>query len=187
MMPELTGSTRRWAVASDFPQPKGKGANGRGFCRWCHQEVPKGRQTWCGPACLDEYWIRANGQGVRQIVLKRDGGVCSFCGINAELLRRIMYHAARIHFDWPYVKHRTLIRLIRPIGDFQPYYGTYWQPDHIMPVAEGGGMCGLSNYRTLCTPCHIGVTGDQQRRAATAKFDTTRPGQLAQAQQVLVY
>jgi 5-methylcytosine-specific restriction endonuclease McrA len=26
--------------------------------------------------------------------------------------------------------------------------------DHIIPVCEGGGCCGLSNLRTLCKPCH---------------------------------
>ena len=30
----------------------------------------------------------------------------------------------------------------------------FWQVDHITPVAEGGGSCGLDNLRTLCTPCH---------------------------------
>ena len=30
----------------------------------------------------------------------------------------------------------------------------FWQVDHITPVAEGGGSCGLDNFRTLCTPCH---------------------------------
>ena len=35
-----------------------------------------------------------------------------------------------------------------------PKEGDFWQADHIVPVAEGGGDCGLKNLRTLCTPCH---------------------------------
>jgi hypothetical protein len=30
-----------------------------------------------------------------------------------------------------------------------PKEGDFWQADHIVPVAEGGGECDLSNYRTL--------------------------------------
>ena len=29
-----------------------------------------------------------------------------------------------------------------------------WQADHIIPVAEGGGGCDLSNFQTLCLCCH---------------------------------
>jgi 5-methylcytosine-specific restriction endonuclease McrA len=30
----------------------------------------------------------------------------------------------------------------------------FWQADHELAVAEGGGGTGLDNLRTLCTPCH---------------------------------
>ena len=33
-----------------------------------------------------------------------------------------------------------------------------WDADHIVPVADGGGECGLENYRLLCRPCHVRVT-----------------------------
>lgn len=33
-----------------------------------------------------------------------------------------------------------------------------WEADHIVPVADGGGECGLDNYRLLCRPCHLRVT-----------------------------
>ena len=42
----------------------------------------------------------------------------------------------------------------------------HWQADHIIPVAEGGGECGLENYRTLCTPCHKRETRALARRLA---------------------
>jgi 5-methylcytosine-specific restriction protein A len=29
-----------------------------------------------------------------------------------------------------------------------------WEIDHIVPVVEGGGSCGLENLRTLCVVCH---------------------------------
>jgi 5-methylcytosine-specific restriction endonuclease McrA len=36
--------------------------------------------------------------------------------------------------------------------------GGLWDADHIIPVKEGGGMCGLENIRTLCIKCHKEVT-----------------------------
>jgi 5-methylcytosine-specific restriction endonuclease McrA len=43
---------------------------------------------------------------------------------------------------------------------------TAWDADHIVPVVEGGGLCGLDNYRTLCHPCHKKVTADLAARLA---------------------
>ena len=39
-----------------------------------------------------------------------------------------------------------------------------WQADHITPVAEGGGLCGLDNMRTLCVLCHADATREQVGR-----------------------
>lgn len=38
-----------------------------------------------------------------------------------------------------------------------------WDADHILPVQHGGGGCGLNGFRTLCVPCHIGVTAMSRR------------------------
>jgi hypothetical protein len=45
------------------------------------------------------------------------------------------------------------------------WIGGFWDMDHITPVVEGGGGCGLDNLRTLCIPCH---------RAETAKLAARR-------------
>ena len=29
-----------------------------------------------------------------------------------------------------------------------------WEAAHIRPVNDGGGCCGLNNYKTLCIECH---------------------------------
>jgi len=36
--------------------------------------------------------------------------------------------------------------------------------DHIVSVEEGGEHMDLNNLRSLCSPCHAGVTADQTRR-----------------------
>lgn len=41
-----------------------------------------------------------------------------------------------------------------------------WQADHITPVVESGGGCGLENLRTLCLRCHKRVTADLAARRA---------------------
>jgi 5-methylcytosine-specific restriction endonuclease McrA len=46
-----------------------------------------------------------------------------------------------------------------------------WEADHVVPVAEGGGSCGLDGLRTLCTgkgSCHAKVTGELRKRLAEA-------------------
>ena len=39
-----------------------------------------------------------------------------------------------------------------------------WDADHIVPVAEGGGECDLSNMRTLCLKCHRIHTAELRNR-----------------------
>jgi CRISPR/Cas system type I-B associated protein Csh2 (Cas7 group RAMP superfamily) len=44
---------------------------------------------------------------------------------------------------------------------------TLWEADHIVPVAEGGGACGLENIRTLCRRCHHTATMAMRERRRT--------------------
>jgi 5-methylcytosine-specific restriction enzyme A len=53
--------------------------------------------------------------------------------------------------------------------------GHLWQADHIVPVAEGGGLCGLEGYRTLCFACHAAVTADLMRRLRVARAGVPKP------------
>lgn len=51
--------------------------------------------------------------------------------------------------------------------------GNAWQADHIRAVHLGGGLCDITNFRTLCTVCHAKVTKRQAaeragRRAAAS-------------------
>ncbi len=129
-----------------------KGPNGRALCRYCGEEVPVGRKTFCsgqratfvyrkgdylvpGSGCVHEHCIRSQPDYARRCVWARDHGQCALCPKVAS--------------------HRNA--------------GDEWQADHIVPVIEGGGSCGLDNLRTLCTGCHNQESAKLAARRAEAR------------------
>jgi len=137
-------STQRAKSGGWVARPKKAGT---GLCRWCGSAVPKGRYTFCGDACVEEWKLRTDPGYLRVKVFERDCGVCAICGIDTEALRknkRKLDYAARRRFEKEWGSRRSL-----------------WDADHLVAVVEGGGECGLSNMRTLCLKCH---------RAATAQL-----------------
>lgn len=50
---------------------------------------------------------------------------------------------------------------------------SWWEADHIVPVAEGGGQCGPENYRTLCCRCHAEETKKLRARLAAKRKATS--------------
>ena len=55
--------------------------------------------------------------------------------------------------------------------------GVLWQADHVVPVWQGGGACGLENLQTLCARCHSLKTGKEaiRRRALKTRFVLKAP------------
>ena len=124
----------------------------RGLCRWCGAAVPARRFTFCGESCVHQWKLRTDPGYLRDQVFARDRGVCAACGVDTEALRRDkrkLDWASRRQFekDWGRRKH-------------------LWDADHIVPVAEGGGECDLSNMRTLCLKCHREATAALRKRMA---------------------
>ncbi len=86
----------------------------------------------------------------------RDHGVCAACETRTDDLEKALLalwavdpEAAEINalllgFELKFKKYGRLKSL--------------WEADHIVAVVEGGGSCGLDNFRTLCRPCHKAVT-----------------------------
>jgi 5-methylcytosine-specific restriction protein A len=88
------------------------------------------------------------------MVGQRDHGVCALCGIDAEKLRnrvRIVFWKLRQRGKGK--RARSLESRFISIG-WPGLSRSWWEADHIKPVCQGGGGCGLENYRTLCVPCH---------------------------------
>lgn len=44
-----------------------------------------------------------------------------------------------------------------------------WEADHINPVENGGGACGMDNMQTLCIPCHYRKNARQAGERAAAR------------------
>jgi len=129
-----------------------KGANGRCLCRWCSLEVPPGRLTFCSDWCVEEWKLRSDPGHLRERVFERDRGICAICGLDclAEFRRiRRLRGASRVRAaaEWSLRGRKSL-----------------WDADHIVPVVEGGGVCDLSNMRTLCLKCHRSHTAELRNR-----------------------
>ena len=122
-----------------------RNAAGDPICRWCKDPVKPPRRTFCGDPCVHEWKIRSSPSYVRAEVKKRDKGICRACGLNV----------LKAHREWrrsqPAVGDRAARRAWRAARP-------RWEADHIVPVADGGGECGLDNYRLLCRSCHVAVT-----------------------------
>jgi 5-methylcytosine-specific restriction protein A len=137
----------------------------RGLCRWCTAAVPKGRLTFCGESCVHEWKLRTDAGYLRAQVFARDHGVCAQCGLDTEGLRkdkRKFDYRARRQFEKDWGGRRNL-----------------WDADHIVPVAEGGGECDLSNMRTLCLLCHRAATANLRERLASKRHPAQPTGREA--------
>lgn len=53
-----------------------------------------------------------------------------------------------------------------------------WEADHVVPVVEGGGFCGLDGYRTLCVFCHRAETAALATRRTQARRE--QPADIGQ-------
>mmetsp|Transcript_2410 Transcript_2410/g.3403 ORF Transcript_2410/g.3403 Transcript_2410/m.3403 type:complete len:348 (-) Transcript_2410:23-1066(-) len=175
------------------PETRKTGPNGRYLCRWCSQESnlkPKGNRkgtTFCSRGCLHEHMIRTSSNYVRKCLLIRDEGVCQICGFDAQGLYRKAYRAIHdykpegkveksefksgreaalqsVLAGTPYEKIKVKLSRRWSIKN-----GQFWDADHIVPVIKGGGLKGLSNFRTLCKPCHQQATAELKQQMAKDK------------------
>jgi len=135
-----------------------RGPNGRGLCRWCSEEVPKGRLTFCSDEHVHEWRLRSDPGYLRTAIWKRDKGVCAACGLDTEDLKRQVAEIKDVEQKALLLQH-----------GFGRRAAHYWEADHIVPVIEGGGETGPENIRTLCLPCHWKATGELRSRLNLAQ------------------
>lgn len=119
------------------------------FCAWCGESLKdylKHKGVYCSDSCKHEHKIRTSRSYARKKVFERDGGVCSMCELDTVGLIQRLNGLSPEEFESQcealgIPKHRK----------------TLWDMDHILPVKDGGGACGLDNLRTLCIWCHKDV------------------------------
>jgi len=154
----------------------------KGHCTWCNKKFcDNNARRWCSEECREEGYVRFGyWQGP---VENRDKGICDLCGFDSlayqQRIKRLQYKAKggdwlpdreRRYFPHTFSRIRKFSRRTGIYGSGQPY-----EIDHIIPVVEGGGCCGLDNLRTLCFPCHKSETKALAGRRAAARRDTLRP------------
>jgi 5-methylcytosine-specific restriction protein A len=100
--------------------------------------------------------------------------LCRRCSVEVPEGRFTFCSAACVH-EWKLRSQPTYLRrqVFKRDGGrcalcpaVQPSFRGAWDADHIVPVAEGGGECGLENMRTLCRPCHQRQTARLRQRLA---------------------
>ena len=137
--------------------------NESGFvsCRWCGGDVKPPRRTMCSPECVHELLIRRDNRYIRDCLYKRDKGICVLCKTDTkEIAKKALTLNGNERKE--YLKEYN-IGMKRKIWK-RKHGGGLWDGDHIIPVKEGGGQCGLDNLRTLCIKCHKKVTKDSYKK-----------------------
>ena len=120
---------------------------------------------------MDQWKLKTDPGHVRAVIFRRDKGRCANCGLDTDALRRAVQTfedlANRHHYgrlDIP-PKPAIDVDLAMLLAKFKcSGRDSYWDADHIKPVAQGGGECGIENYQTLCVWCHRGKTAAQVRK-----------------------
>ena len=128
-------------------------------CRYCgKKELPGKRKTFCSKECVDNYCMRTSTTYLRNLIFRRDKGICNICLLDTKLISRQIYDSEKRTGE------RSSLRDTHQIGDKRVKRNgmSCWDADHVQMVALGGGLSGLENFRTLCKSCHKTVTRSQQ-------------------------
>lgn len=165
----------------------------KGICSWCGELVKPPRRSWCGDACVHEWNIRTNPTYVRRLLFARDKGVCAKCGLDTDKALRELRAAIRLDEIQTDVRigrgsstqWLAQERWVSRFPNFHLLANQYripmkrrdiwkfplWEAAHIVAVCEGGGVCTLDNYQTLCANCHQADT-----RQLASKLKAKRTG-----------
>ncbi len=142
------------------PADRPAGDNGRPTCRLCARPVGKRRRTFCSDNCSHEWRLRTSPSYVRRMLYRRDRGRCATCGM----------HTASLRARWNKLPAEDRAAAEKAFGLHSRRH-SMWDADHFLPVALGGGQCGLDGYRTLCIPCHKAATAALREQLRALKAD----------------
>jgi len=168
-------STVRWKTLPPVRQDR----FGYYLCRLCESPCPENERQWCSEACLKRYLTLSHGTFVRAQLAERDHGVCAECGVDAAQMDAAL---ADLKADLLHPLLMTIHPMIvttlkaegwtsvkcRGRGSYPDAieFSSCWEAHHVQSVVDGGGECGLENYRTLCFVCHKKISAEQASRRA---------------------
>lgn len=158
---------RRRRPDPDHPayDPGATGPDGLPQCRRCLAQLPPGQRDFCSAACRHEALMRLSPAYARAQVFARDQGVCYHCRLDGGRLDRVLRHLAYRDGEADAEGGAAALAVLEALGlGRRRRLISSWQMDHRLAVAEGGGDCGLGNYRTLCLRCHASATRALHRR-----------------------
>ena len=132
--------------------------------------------------------MRSDPGYARKQVAKRDQGVCAGCGLDTRAARRIWEATRREEWEdrikrkVPYLPYLPAFKGISDASDgllvawgiMKPFQ-SWWENNHCVPVVEGGGLCGLEGYETLCQGCHRIHTAALRKRMAAQRRAEREP------------
>ena len=138
-----------WVDPSTLPR------NNQGFrqCRWCNGSVIPPKRTFCSAECVHQHRLRTQPRYLRQCCYDRDKGICSNCGIDTKQTAKMARSFTTGSEELKGFLKQYNITIKRKIHK-RKLGGGLWDADHINPVVQGGGLCGLENIQTLCIACH---------------------------------
>lgn len=157
----MTDDIRRGVYHPDHRQ---KGPGGKYHCKRCGREVPKGpKRYWCSDACVAAWKDEHDPHHQRNVVWKRDHGICQRCGMSVALLKRIIVRLGWFRMRYS-IYSTPLVDFLLGLLGFNAH-NSLWEADHRIPLCEGGEP-GTVNMRVLCVPCHRIVTNELKARLA---------------------
>ena len=139
------------------PGPKQREAN---------EKIEKNEtELFCAGPCRGLHFGKRNGASLRRQLFELEKGVCQGCGLDCHGLFQALRCKKSSEKDWLLKELLGLAAArpsLRPLLDqlasrpsgLTLTEGLLWQADHVLPVWQGGGTCGLDNLQTLCAACH---------------------------------
>ena len=95
--------------------------------------------------------------------------ICKVCGAPLSGRRKSYCSQECCNRNWPSIMRSLVYTRDQGICAVCGADDMHWEADHIVPVAEGGGLCGLDGYRTLCKQCHGRESGKLRKRLNARK------------------
>jgi 5-methylcytosine-specific restriction endonuclease McrA len=115
-LPDWVKAIQKRKTCREFRQRRGPA--GRKLCVVCEQEVPPGRISWCGQACVDKFKLATDSNFIRQALLERDRGVCALCQLDTEQwvvdLRKRFWTLRNRHYT------ARFVTIVRPDAKLDP-------------------------------------------------------------------